>query len=101
MAKATIGADLDKASDVAVDFSSKVSFDLEISVQDFTELGDVGFGQVSNLGPSVDTGFLKKLDYVVLADSVDQRQRILRCFVSGKVDTCDTCHLVRSFSVSP
>jgi hypothetical protein len=33
----------------------------------------------------------------VLANAVDQRQRILRCLVSGKVDTCNTCHLVRSF----
>lgn len=101
MAQAAVGADFDQASNVAIDFSSKVSFNLEVSVQHFAELGDVGFGQISNLGPSVDTGFLKKLDYVVLADSVDQRQRVLRCFVSGKVDTCDTCHLVRSFSVSP
>ncbi len=101
MSEPSIGADLDQAADVAIDFSAQVSLDLEVSIKNFAKVGDLGLGEVADLLSGVDARFLKKLDYIVLADAVDQRKRILRRLVSGEVDTCDTCHLVRSFSVSP
>ena len=92
MAQSAVGADFDETADIAVDFASKVALDLEVSVQDFAESADLGFSEIANLGARIDARLFQKLDDVMLADPVDQRQSVLSRLISGKVDTCDTCH---------
>src|SRR5262249_19488889 len=95
MAQASVGADLDQAADVAVDLSAKVSFYLAVAIKHFAEMGDLGLGEITHLLAGVHACLLKQLKDVVLTNAIEQGERILRRLLSGKVDTCDTCHLVR------
>src|SRR5438045_1407363 len=92
MAQAPIGPNLDKPSDIALNLAAKVTFDLIIAVQDLTQTTDLRLAQIFYSLSRIDARLLAKLNDVVLADAVNERERILRRLIPRNIDTCDTCH---------
>jgi len=99
MSKATVAADLHQATDISVDFAAEVSLYLEVTVQNFTKMGDFGLGKIFDLLSRIDPRFLHKFVDVVLADAIQHRQCVEHRFVAREVDTCNSCHALNLFLV--
>ena len=99
MAQAAIAADLHQALDVHAHLTAKVALHLEVMVNVITDFTDVLLGQILDAGVRVDAGRLNDLIGDVVADAVDVRQGNLDSLLTGKVDACDTCHVLFSTSI--
>lgn len=92
MAEPTVRTDFDKAANVALHFALKVAFNLEVAIENFAQTANFRFAKIPNPLSRVHIGLRAQIENVVLADAIDERERILRRLVPRKVDTCDTCH---------
>jgi len=70
MAESTVTADLHETSDVAIDFSAKVSFHLELAVNDLSEVADLGFREVANLFGRINSGLRYQIMHIVLSNAI-------------------------------
>src|SRR5258708_7081492 len=82
----TVRANLDEAPNVALNFSFKVSLNLEVSVEHFAQAADLGFGQIPHLLAQIDISLFTKRNDIVLADAVKNGKRILRRLIPRKID---------------
>lgn len=82
MSESPVGSDFDESSNIATNFSAKVSLDLVIVVKDFAELSDLSFAEILDSLSGIKSRFFDNSDGVVLSDPIDQRQRIKDRFFS-------------------
>lgn len=92
MANTAVAADFHQTSNVGLDFSAQVAFDLVVRVQNFSESLDLVFVEILDLLSRINIGLLQKLNNVVLTNPIEYGKGILRHLFARKVDTCNTCH---------
>lgn len=93
MAESAIAANFLQSADVAHDLASQVAFHLVLAVQELAKTADLGFGQISNLGPWIDLRLFEQLNNIVLPDSIQDRQGVQNSLVAREINTCYTCHV--------
>ena len=97
MPQTAIASDLHKSSDVAVNFSSEISLDLVVAVQNLAEMCNLGLGKIPNFLSGVNTRLLYELVDIVLTNAVQHGQGVNNCLVTWEVDTCNSCHALNLF----
>jgi len=101
MAETSVATDFHETTNIAVDFPSKISFDLELTVQNFAKVPDFGFGQIAHFLARVDVRLFYEIVDVVLANAVKQRKRVKDRFIAREVDTCNSRHVLLWFLLQP
>ena len=76
MAQAPIAADLYESANVALYFTSKVTLDLIVVVDDFAEASDFSIVEISNFGSRIQLSLLDHFGCVMLTDPINKRQGI-------------------------
>src|SRR5262249_7365772 len=87
MAQTPIGTDLDEAANIALTLTPQVALDLIVGIDHFAKLSDLGFAEILDLLRRIDPCLRDDIVSVMLADSVNQRNRIEHRFFSRKVNT--------------
>jgi hypothetical protein len=98
MAKSAVAADFNQATDIALDLTAEVAFDLVIGINNLAQSPNLGVAQVANLGSRIKVRLGDDFGCVVLTDAVNEGQGIKNGLVSREVDACNTCHLLLLFS---
>lgn len=83
MPQSSIGTDFDQPSDVALYFASQVAFHLEVTIDDFAEMSDLGFGKVLDLLSRIDLGLSYQIVDIMLSNAIQQRKCIEDRFLAG------------------
>ncbi len=80
MAQATIAADLHQASNIAVNITAEVAFDLILRVDNLAELSDFSLGQVLHSSARVNPGLLDDGSTIHPTDPVNERKGVQNRF---------------------
>ena len=96
MTQAAVAADVHQALDVHGNFAAKIALYLEVVIDIVAQLTDFLLGQILDSGIGIDTGRFNDIVRNIPANAIDIRQGDLDSLFSGKVDTCDTCHLCKA-----
>lgn len=76
MADSAIATDLHQTSDVALNLSAKIAFNLEVAVEHFAQSGELLLVQITHLLSGIDRRALYYIVNIVLSDSVQDRERV-------------------------
>ena len=87
MTDATVAADLHQALDVQRNFTTEVTFDLQVVLDVIAQLADVGLGEILHASVGVDAHFRQHLLRSLQTDAVDVGQAVLHSLFTGHVNT--------------
>ena len=87
MTNAAVAADFDKSLDIECCFSSEITFDLNVVVDVFTELGNLVLCEVFNSRVGINTGSRNNIVCGLGTYTVDVSETDLDSLISGQVDT--------------
>ena len=92
MTNASLALNLNQSLDVEGYLTTQITFDRQVVLEVITQLRSFFFGQVLNAGIGVDTGYGQNVFCSLLTNTVDVGQADLYPFLSGQVNTSNTCH---------
>jgi hypothetical protein len=90
--QALVATDLHLATDVLVDFTAKVSFDLQAGVDERTDLVDFLIGEFANTSVRIDLGGCTDVACSRVTDSGDLGEADFQALFARDINTGDTCH---------
>src|SRR5512132_32064 len=93
---ALVAPDLDLALDVLRDLPTKVTFDLEVPVDELADLEHFFLGEIADLGAALDRGPAHDLKGAGRTDAVDVSERDIEPLVPREINAGDPCHVRRA-----
>jgi hypothetical protein len=94
MPETLVRTDFDLALDVLCDLAPQITFDGQIGVDVLTDLDDLTVGEIANLGAPIDIEIIENMVSSRVTDTKDVGKTDFNTFVSGKVGSGNTSHLL-------
>src|SRR5258708_11049293 len=93
MTDTAVRPDVHQPFDVHRHLGTKRALDLVVALDDLTQLGDIGVGQILDAEVRIDTRFVEDLASAAAADTKTVRQSDLNLLLTREIDVTNTSHV--------
>jgi hypothetical protein len=91
MAKAPIATNIHEPLDIQTDFTTQITFDAHLALDDLAKPPNLVIRQVTNTSVRIDLGLREQILTCLQSDTKDVRQTNFDPLVSWNVNSCNTC----------